>query len=153
MVAQESPLPLIINLRTNQNISLVFIKVDRGSPWGNPFVKETEAQRNRVCDLFEEYAHWRLTIEPDWLKPIRGKNLACWCAPKRCHAETLLRLANEPEISQPKPVVCLNFSDIAPYCEAGHKRTGLHTDQSCGAFWKYCKDCGWVMGGGMMGHN
>lgn len=74
-----------------------YIKVDRGSDWGNPFVmqKDTQAERDRVCDLFEQYAKWRLTVDPDWLEPLVGRNLACWCAPKRCHAETLLRLVNE----------------------------------------------------------
>lgn len=71
------------------------IAVDRGTPWGNPFIMETEADRNAVCNKFIKYAEWRLTIEPDWLEPLRGNNLACWCAPKRCHAMTLLRLANQ----------------------------------------------------------
>lgn len=69
--------------------------VDRGSAWGNPFIMHGESQRDEVCDKFEQYAIWRLSIEPDWLAPLRDKDLACWCAPKRCHAETLIRLANE----------------------------------------------------------
>ena len=71
------------------------IKVDRGTPWGNPFVMRGEHERDLVCDQFEQYALWRLTIDPHWLQPLKGKNLGCWCAPKRCHAETLLRLANQ----------------------------------------------------------
>jgi hypothetical protein len=40
--------------------------------------------------LFERYAILRL--DP---APLRGKNLACWCAPdERCHADILLKLAN-----------------------------------------------------------
>ena len=70
-------------------------RVDRGTDWGNPFVMCNEADRDRVCDLYEQYAIWRLTVDPHWLKSLRGKNLACHCAPKRCHAETLLRLANQ----------------------------------------------------------
>lgn len=72
-------------------------RVDRGTDWGNPFIMCREKDRDRVCDLFELYAVWRLTIDQDWLRPLRGKTLACWCAPKRCHAETLLRLANKEE--------------------------------------------------------
>jgi hypothetical protein len=88
----------VINLRL-PIIGVQYLRVDRGSDFGNPFIMDgfSERERNRVCDLFERYAEWRLTVEPKWLAPIRGHNLACWCAPKRCHAETLLRLANEPE--------------------------------------------------------
>ena len=73
-----------------------YLRVDRGTDWGNPFVmhQRTQEERGRVCDLYEQYAIWRLTVEPDWLTPLRGQHLACWCAPLRCHAETLLRLAN-----------------------------------------------------------
>jgi len=68
--------------------------VDRGTNWGNPFVMYGEDDRDRVCDLFEKYAIWRLTVEPNWLDSLRDHHLACHCAPKRCHAETLRRLAN-----------------------------------------------------------
>ncbi len=73
--------------------------VDRGTNWGNPFIMRDESDRDRVCDLYEQYAKWRLTVEPMWLTPLIGKHLACWCAPKRCHAETLIRLANEPALA------------------------------------------------------
>ena len=89
--------PIIFSLRVGTVILSHTVKVDRSSDYGNPFVMNgaTDAERDRVCDLFEQYAAWRLSVEPEWLKPLRGKNLACWCAPKRCHGETLLRLANE----------------------------------------------------------
>jgi len=70
------------------------VRVDRGTDWGNPFVMRGEQNRDLVCDQFEQYALWRLSIEPAWLDPLRGKNLACWCAPKRCHGDALLKLAN-----------------------------------------------------------
>lgn len=70
------------------------VYVGRGTPWGNPYIMRQENKRHFVCDLFEEYAIERLEKEPGWLEPLRGRALVCWCAPKRCHAETLLRLAN-----------------------------------------------------------
>ena len=84
--------PKIFNLRSGCQSGV--IRVDRGTDWGNPFIMDGERERDRVCDLYEQYAKWRLTIDPLWLEPLRGKDLACWCAPKRCHAETLRRLAN-----------------------------------------------------------
>jgi hypothetical protein len=89
--------PTIFNLKTFSSLTHPFTKVDRSSPWGNPYImrNQSEAERNYVCDRFAAYALWRLMQEPQWLEPLRGKHLACWCAPKRCHAETLLRLANE----------------------------------------------------------
>ncbi len=50
--------------------------------------------------MFREYALERLQSEPDWLAPLRGKDLACWCPlpdpgqPDHCHAAVLLELAN-----------------------------------------------------------
>ena len=72
-----------------------YVRIDRGTDYGNPFIMYGESKRDEVCDQFEQYARWRLSIQKDWLKPLRGNNLACWCAPKRCHGDTLIRLANE----------------------------------------------------------
>ena len=36
---------------------------------------------------------WRDAI--DEIKALRGKDLVCWCAPQRCHADVLLKYANE----------------------------------------------------------
>jgi len=70
------------------------VRVDRGTPWGNPSVLRREGERDAACDACERYAVDRLAREPGWLAPLRGKDVVCWCAPKRCHADTLLRLAN-----------------------------------------------------------
>lgn len=84
----------VINMRDNPSALNFAIRVDRQGKYGNPFVMKTEDERDDVCDKFEKYAEWRLLIEPDWLDALRGQDLACWCAPKRCHADTLMRLAN-----------------------------------------------------------
>jgi hypothetical protein len=68
--------------------------VGRGSDWGNPFIMHRESQREEVCEKFWKYAHWRLSIEPHWLEPLKGKDLVCVCAPRECHAEILRELAN-----------------------------------------------------------
>jgi len=46
--------------------------------------------------LFRRYAEERLQREPEWLDPLRGRDLACWCRrlDELCHADVLLELAN-----------------------------------------------------------
>ncbi len=97
--------PKVINLKWNNSTRPIFpserydfhntMRIDRGTRWGNPFVVGVDGDRFKVVELFEQYAKWRLSIQPDWLKPLKGKNLACWCTPLRCHGDVLLRLANE----------------------------------------------------------
>ena len=95
---EKKALPEIYNMSTTSKFILFredTILVDRSSDWGNPFVMHTESNRDYVCDMFIKYANWRLSIDPLWLKPLKDKNLVCHCVPKRCHAETLRRLAND----------------------------------------------------------
>jgi hypothetical protein len=93
--------PKVVSMRAHAIKNLQAVRVDRASQWGNPFLPTGEGDRDRICDLYELYAQWRLTVDPHWLDELKGKNLACWCAPKRCHADTLLRLAND--LSDPLP--------------------------------------------------
>lgn len=71
------------------------VYVGRPTIYGNPFPMDGEAERNMVCDRYEAW----IKTQPELLKAVRerlrGKNLVCWCAPKRCHADILLRIANE----------------------------------------------------------
>ena len=63
---------------------------DYGNPWSGP----------RAVEQFEDYARGRLLREPEWLEPLRGRDLCCWCAlSEPCHADTLLRLANGKEVT------------------------------------------------------
>ena len=98
-------MPRILNLRMMQGASPFrktlpenVVRVDRQSRWGNHFVmrNDSDEERNRVCDAFEEAVKsWAPEVIAAMKRELRGKDLACWCAPKRCHAETLLRIANE----------------------------------------------------------
>jgi len=62
------------------------------SIWHNPFKVGKDGTREEVIAKFEAY----LLASPELLAQIptlRGKRLACWCAPKLCHGEILIRLA------------------------------------------------------------
>ena len=84
------------------------VYVGRPTKWGNfykigdpyPYVDEVNITPELAVFLFESL--WQgIAIErgyrPDeWLAELRGKDLACWCPlDKPCHADLLLRLANE----------------------------------------------------------
>ncbi len=70
------------------------VYVGRPSKWGNPFPLTSEEKRAQVI---EQYKGWlAVKITEGKLDPteLRGKTLACWCAPKPCHADVLLEAAN-----------------------------------------------------------
>ncbi len=68
------------------------IYIGRGSKWGNPFVMANEGQRDRVCEDYERHLAAQIERgEVTWqdLAALDGKDLVCFCAPKRCHGHTL----------------------------------------------------------------
>lgn len=68
------------------------VAIGRGTAWGNPFILGTDGNRDTVIAKFYHYAQWRLEREPNWLEPLRGKDLACYCAPKACHGNVIVML-------------------------------------------------------------
>ena len=87
--------PRVWNKR-DPNVPKDAVYVGRPTKWGNPFVMDgDEDTRDFVID---QYA-LRLGMRPDLReaakKELRGKHLVCYCAPLPCHADILLRLANE----------------------------------------------------------
>lgn len=65
----------------------------RPSIWGNPFEIAKDGTREEVI---AKYKAW-IVDQPELmakLPELKGKILACWCAPRSCHADVLLELAN-----------------------------------------------------------
>lgn len=76
------------------------IYVGRPTKWGNPFFvgRHYETAEEAVT----AYRQWLEDSLPgqklkyEEISELRGKNLACWCAPnKPCHADVLLELASK----------------------------------------------------------
>jgi hypothetical protein len=67
------------------------VSVCRPGKWGNPF---TFANSGAVHPA----VRFACEVAPLWdVTPLRGKNLACFCAlDQECHADVLLELANAP---------------------------------------------------------
>lgn len=70
------------------------VYIGRPSFWGNPFALGKENSRESVI---KQYRDWLLN-QPKMLAAarthLRGKVLGCWCAPKPCHGDVLLEVAN-----------------------------------------------------------
>ena len=78
------------------------VKVDRTTAWGNDFSVTEHRNAESCVDLFEHDLDKFECFHPEqyaqWIKPLIGKNLACWCKPgSPCHADVLLRRAAEYE--------------------------------------------------------
>lgn len=77
----------------------ILIRVDRKSIVGNPFFMKDESMRDTVCDKYEKYFKTAINSEAfaayinNIIEQSKTKDIAlgCWCYPKRCHAETILR--------------------------------------------------------------
>ena len=87
------PHPLVVNKRDHVPFD---VYVGRPSVYGNPFVIGKDGTRDEVIDKYR--AH--ILSAPKVLVPhikatLKGKVLACWCAPKSCHADVLAEIANE----------------------------------------------------------
>jgi hypothetical protein len=91
------------------------VRIDRMTQWGNPFkigeteiwdgfnadgkpngkVTRTKMDRERVIALYGAWLEEQMELHPDFLEPLRGKDLACWCAPQACHGDVILKWLEE----------------------------------------------------------
>jgi len=78
------------------------MSVARPTHWGNPYAvgkPEQGPSRPTASEAVAAFRKWLAVHRRGWrdefLAPLRGKHLACWCAlDAPCHADVLLELAN-----------------------------------------------------------
>lgn len=94
-----SPKRLVVRCREDE----YDVYIGRPSKWGNPFshLPDTLAQfRVKTRDeAIIAYAKWLMTqpkLIADAKAELRGKVLGCFCWPKSCHGDVLVRIANGP---------------------------------------------------------
>lgn len=80
------------------------VRVDRSNKiLGNKFVMKNESERELVCKQYEIWLYERVGLQDvDIINELQrlgaiykkyGRlRLFCWCAPKKCHAETIKHL-------------------------------------------------------------
>lgn len=70
------------------------VYIGRPSKWGNPYAMHGEHMRDAVCVQYEAWIQTQPALLAAAVRELRGKDLVCFCAPRRCHGDTLLRIAN-----------------------------------------------------------
>lgn len=76
------------------------IYVGRPTKWGNPHPVGDCKRCSIKHERGEAVVAFRKDVEqmPEFIAKARtylkGKDLVCWCAPKACHADVLLEIAN-----------------------------------------------------------
>lgn len=73
------------------------IYIGRPSQFGNPFVIGKDGTREEVIAKYEEWIRENPQLLA-MLKDLKGKVLGCWCKPKACHGDVLVKLIKELNI-------------------------------------------------------
>jgi hypothetical protein len=75
------------------------VYIGRPSKWGNPFSHKEGtlaefrvASREEAISKFEQYLINNKDLMKD-LPELKGKILGCWCKPKACHGDVLVKYA------------------------------------------------------------
>lgn len=71
------------------------VLVDRTTIWGNPYHIGRDGTRVEVIAKYEVWLRGHPPLMRSVREQLRGKDLVCHCAPLPCHADVLLRIANE----------------------------------------------------------
>ena len=84
---------VVMNMRDDLARALegrgLLVRIDRGSPWGNPFLLDHDGDRSTVIASYRDHY---LPYKPSLLSKLgtlKGKALGCWCAPQACHGDVL----------------------------------------------------------------
>jgi ribA/ribD-fused uncharacterized protein len=117
-------------------------RVDRKSILGNPYAmrNDSEDERNRVCDLYEKYFKAQIKKRGDFAREV-GKiikavqdpeisrvYLMCWCAPNRCHGETIKRFVEAYIRKENKPMLKEVKGDIWTLWEKDYEAICITTN-------------------------
>jgi hypothetical protein len=72
------------------------VYIGRGSKWGNPFVIGKDGTREEVIEKYEKW----IRSKPELLNSLhelRNFRLGCFCKPKPCHGDILVKIIEEKE--------------------------------------------------------
>lgn len=77
------------------------VYVGRPTQWENPYAIRPKGQftREQAIENYEAYLRRVLVEAPNFLEPLKGKDLACWCSlDKPCHVDVILKILSEEKV-------------------------------------------------------
>jgi hypothetical protein len=91
-------MPKVLNKSTATLAELAdAVYVGRPTKWGNHFRAPFDGPRGEVVAKHRKWFLGQEHMVAKAKRELRGKNLICWCAPAECHADILLKVANEDD--------------------------------------------------------
>jgi len=70
------------------------VYIGRPSKWGNRFEIGKDGTREEVIEKYEQFLRSNSFLMAS-LPELKNKTLGCWCAPKVCHGDVLVKLVAE----------------------------------------------------------
>lgn len=99
---------VVANLKSDANLigwaqkHECYVKIDRRTDWGNPYILGKDGDRDTVCESYRIYILRKYSLI-DRLPELQGKVLGCWCYPERCHGNELIELMNPMDVKHDPP--------------------------------------------------
>lgn len=81
----------VVNVLTGERYDAY---IGRPLKWGNPFIIGPDGTREEVIRKYEDWIRGKPELMAS-LHELKGKILGCWCRPKRCHGDILIKLIQE----------------------------------------------------------
>ena len=75
------------------------VLIARPSKWGNPFVIGKDGTRSEVIQKYEIWLRNNPALMSEILE-LDGKVLGCWCKPKSCHGDVIVKIINELKVDK-----------------------------------------------------
>lgn len=86
-------MPKVLN-RYRDKVSRGAVYIGRPSRWGNPFKIGPDGTREEVIAKYRDWLAGQPGLMDAARRKLAGKDLVCFCAPRPCHGDVLLEVAN-----------------------------------------------------------
>lgn len=81
----------LINIKKTDEGDYVYI--GRPTKWGNPYIIGRDGTREEVIEKYRQYFDSQIRTNKTFreeLKTLKGKTLACFCKPEKCHGDIIV---------------------------------------------------------------